>query len=211
VRVLVMALLLMIGTSVWVADPAKAAERQAEDHDQVVARAVVPSMEQPQGEVQVLRRGALLVVRTLLASRVLKRVVAAIDGREQTNWPESRDGFRGSIRYREELFRATETAWQQFKQRPDRSDPRQYLAIDFVLGRDKASIALALPQLTGDYGQLTLVDQQTLKSWRSPPVYVRQNILEIVKDSFHLDAQAAAALLAPVWPGPEGPEAKPAT
>ena len=39
---------------------------------------------------------------------------------------------------------------------------------EFILGRDKAVIALFLPHLEGKYGQMIVTDQLTLEAWRSP-------------------------------------------
>ncbi len=169
-------------------------------NDQVVHRVVVPSTEQPQGEVQLIRRNNLLIARTLLASRILKRVGAAIDAKERRNWPESRDGHAASVRYRDELFRAVEQAWERFRQRTDPSETCQFLSIEFILAGDSAAIALSLPSLEGDYGRLTLLKQENIQVWKASRNYVRDNILEIVQDSFHLDETAASALLAPLWP-----------
>ena len=169
-------------------------------NDQVVQRVVVPSVEQPQGEVQLIRRNGLLVARTLLASRVLKRVGAAIDAKERRNWPESRDGYAASVRYRDELFRAVEESWARFRHRTDPTETRQFLSIEFILGVDRALIALSLPRLSGDYGSMSLSGQENLQAWKTSQLYVRNNILEIVRDSFHLDESSAAQLLAPLWP-----------
>jgi len=176
-------------------------------NDQVVQRIVVPSIEQPQGEVQLIRRNGLLVARTLLASRVLKRVGATIDAKERRNWPESREGHAASIRYRDELFRAVEQSWESFRQRTNPTETRQFLAIEFILGRDSAAIALSLPSLEGDYGGLSLSSQKNIRTWKSSQAYVRNNILEIVQDSFHLDELEASQLLGPFWPvgGNAGP------
>lgn len=165
-------------------------------HDQLVQRVVVPSIEQPQGEVQLLRRGELLVARTLLASRVLKRVVSVIDKKEVRHWPETDANHVASARYRDELFNATEQAWEKFQQRSERDERRQFLSIEFIITANKGWIALSLPRPTGDYGQLKLLEQQTIKVWRSTPDYVRGNIVHIIKDNFQLDETAAAALLA---------------
>ncbi len=159
--------------------------------DRILERVIVPSAEQPQGEVQLLQRRDLLVVQTLLSSRILKRVVAAIDGKEQRNWPETRVGHLASMRYRDELFRATEESWQAFRQRSDRNQDQQTLAIEFILGPDKSMIALSLPKLAGSYGQLQLIDKQPIKSWRVNGDYVRKNMIEIIADSFQLDERAA--------------------
>lgn len=163
--------------------------------DQILARAVVPEPDAPQGEVQIVRRGNAQVVRTLLASRVLRRVVAVIDAKERRNWPESRDGALASTRYREELFRAAEVSWESFRKRPEPSEVRQFLAIEFQLDGKKGTITLALPVLDGDYGAMRVAGQQILNSWRAPVGYVQGNMLEIVKDSFRLDEAAAASLL----------------
>jgi hypothetical protein len=169
-------------------------------NDQVVQRVVVPSIEQPQGEVQLIRRNNLLVVRTLLASRVLKRVGASIDAKERRNWPESRDGYVASIRYRDELFRAIEQSWERFRKRTDPTETRQFLAIEFILADDSAAISLSVPSLAGDYGSMSLSAQDVVQTWKTSQHYVHNNILEIVRDSFRLDEQAASQLLASLWP-----------
>jgi hypothetical protein len=177
--------------AVWPVASQETVSRYAEQldwaQDQVVQRVVVPSLEQPQGEVQLIRRRGLLVVQTLLASRVLKRVVAAIDAKERSRWPEASEGHVASRRYRDELFRATEKAWEAFRQRSDSKETRQTLAIEFILGQEESLIALSLPQIVGEYGNLSLVDKHPVKIWRASRAYVRENILEIIKDSFQLD------------------------
>jgi hypothetical protein len=173
--------------------------------DQIVKRAIVPSADQPQGEVQLIRRHDLLVVQTLLSSRILKRVVAAIDAKERRRWPEAREGHVASSRYREELFRATEKAWEAFRQRGNRDETRQALVIEFILGPEKSLIALSLPQIAGEYGNLRLTDKRPLKVWRVSGGYVRENALEIIKDSFHLGDAEAGELLESLWALPDKP------
>ena len=171
------------------------AEQLGWTQDQIVRRVVVPSRDQPQGEVRLIRRHNLLVVQTLLSSRILKRVVAAIDAKERRHWPEAHEGHVASSRYREELFRATEKAWEFFRQRGNRDETRQTLAIEFILGNEKSLIALSLPQIAGEYGTLRLIDKLPVKVWRVSGDYVRENALEIIKDSFHLDDADAKELL----------------
>ncbi len=171
------------------------AEQLGWTQDQIMRRVIVPSRDQPQGEVQLIRRNDLLVVQTLLSSRILKRVVAAIDAKERRSWPEAREGHVDSSRYREELFRATEKAWEIFRQRGNRDETRQALAIEFILGPEKSLIALSLPKIAGEYGNLRLTDKRPVKVWRVSGGYVRMNALEIIKDSFHLDDAKAAELL----------------
>lgn len=183
----------------FVSGAREAGSRYAEQldwtQDQIVKRVVVPSRDEPQGEVRLIRRHDLLVVQTLLSSRILKRVVAAIDAKERRSWPEAREGHVASIRYREELFRATEKAWEVFRQRGNRDETRQALAIEFILGNEKSLIALSLPQIAGEYGALRLTDKRPVKVWRVSGDYVRENALEIIKDSFHLDDAEARELL----------------
>jgi hypothetical protein len=176
------------------------AEMLDEQGDQVLHRAVVPSREKPQGEVQLIRRGKLLVVQTLLASPVLKRVAAVIDDKEQHNWPESREGYLDSRRYREELFRATEQAWNLFRQRQELAEARQFLAIEFIVGPGLDIIALSAPTITGSYGNMRLTTKRPLQVWRSTDQYVRGNIIEIIQDSFGLDRPATEAMVQPLWP-----------
>ncbi|MGK2904742.1 MAG: hypothetical protein ACSLFH_00115 [Desulfuromonadales bacterium] len=205
-------MLIWIGICCLAAGPVLAQEaesRSAESldwtQDLILQRVVVPSTEQPQGEVQLIQRGDLLVVQTLLSSRVLKRVAAAIDAKESRNWPEARAGHIDSLRYREELFRATEKAWEAFRQRSDHEQDRQTLAIEFIIGPKQSLIALSLPQLAEDGIYLRLVDKQPLKVWRGSEVYVQANIVEIVKDSFHLDDTATEKLLKSLWPSHKKP------
>jgi hypothetical protein len=191
----------MMVSAIAAPDPGtRYAEMLDEHSDQILKRVVVPSMEQPQGEVQLIRRGDLLVVQTLLASPVLKRVAGVIDDKEQRNWPEARDGYLDSRRYRDELFRATEQAWEIFRQRQDRSESRQFLAIEFIVGPNRDIIALSAPTITGDYGNMRLTAKRPLKVWRSSDQFVRGNIIEIIQDSFDLDRPAAEALLKKLWP-----------
>ena len=168
--------------------------------EEILARAVVPSTDKPQGEVQLVRRGEELVVRTVLASPILKRVVAAIDKKEQRRWPEGQAGHVDSRRYREEVFTATSAIWERFKERSDKSDKRQYLAIEFILGPRQNDIALSEPQLTGDYGQLRVENKSSLAEWRASRDYVAENMKEIIRDSFGKDADAVEKLLNANWP-----------
>jgi hypothetical protein len=182
----------------------KAGERYAkmldERGDVILQRAVVPSAGKPQGEVQLIRRGKFLVVQTLLASSVLKRVISVIDDKEQRNWPETRDGYLASRQYRDELFRASEQAWEIFRQRKNIAETRQFLAIEFIVGPDRDIIALSAPTIDGDYGNMRLTAKQLLKVWPSQDQFVRGNIIEIIQDSFGLDRAAAEALAQPLWP-----------
>jgi len=190
----VLVLLLLAVSTAWGAEPRFAAQLDP-SHDRVIERVVVPTREQPQGEVQVVRRGELVVVQTLLASRLLKRVAATIDAKEQKSWPPGSDGYAGSLRYRDELYQAVARSWQDYRQREDRSETRQRLVIEFILGPRHSLVALSLPVYTGEPGNLQVVDKQVVSVWSAPRDYVRLNSAAIVADNFNLDTQAAAKLL----------------
>jgi len=163
--------------------------------ERVIRRTVVPSAEDPHGEVQVLRRGDQVVVRTLLDSPILKRVVAAIDGKEEKRWPPDSDGFVESQRYRDALFAATDLVWKKFRERENREEKNQTLGIDFIKAPDKMTVVLFHPRLAGDFGSLRVLDSEMLASWRSRGPYVPENMIAIVHDSFGLDADEARQLL----------------
>ena len=171
------------------------AERLDPSRDELVRRAVVPSPEQPHGEVQVVRRDGLVVVQTVLASPVLRRVAAAIASKEARRWPQGSDGYAGSQRYQAELHQAAGAAWQLFRERPDRDEKRQFLTIEFILGPRQALIALSLPRISGEPGTLQVSAKNVLAVWSGPRAYVRANSAAIVADSFGLDEQQAAAWL----------------
>jgi hypothetical protein len=77
--------------------------------DVVVERAFVPSEKRPQGEVRLVRRGEHAVVQTVLYTRVLKRVLSTISGKERRNWPEGSAGHRDMEKY--------VTALEKYRQR----------------------------------------------------------------------------------------------
>ena len=194
-------LLLIILISTWAAAGWIAPLGAADPAEQVVRRVVVPAEDQPQAEVQIVRRGPELLVRTVIFSPTLRRVVAAIDDKEAKRWPEESAGFVESQRYREQLYAATETVRQRFAERPDPAQRRQALIIEFSRSKTEQRISLLLPQLEGEFGSLRIRAAELLQSWRSRGEYVNENMLEIIHDSFHLDRSAAGALLAAIAGG----------
>ncbi|PLY00897.1 MAG: hypothetical protein C0624_11210 [Desulfuromonas sp.] len=193
-------LALLLASPAW-GEPRFAAQLDPQQ-DLVVRRTIVPSPAQPHGEVQVVRRGELVVIQILLTSRVLKRVVAAIHTKEEKRWPQGSDGHAGSLRYRDELYKAVEHSWQAFRQRDDTTDKSQLLAIEFIVGERLNLIALSLPQLDGGLGRLRVRGKQVLAVWSAPRSYVQANSAAIAADNFSLDEQQAAAWLAEVQQEP---------
>ncbi len=168
---------------------------QATEPETVLKRVVVPNAENPQGEVQLLSYNHTVIVRTLLFSPILKRVVAVIDDKERKRWPDDKDGFVASQRYRDALFTATEQVWKSFRERSNRAEKRQAMIIDFILSKAKGEILLQQPTVTGDFGNLQIIEATDLAHWSSRGQYVQENMVEILHDNFVLDRKSARELL----------------
>ena len=167
--------------------------------DRIVHRAWVPSAEQPQGEVRLIARGDALVMQTVLSSKVLRRVAAAIIEKEVRAWPEERDGFVDSQRYRETLNKAVEAVQQDSRAQP-RPDRRQQLLIEFVAAGRSACFAFFLPELTDGADGLEVAGRRLLFVEAASPLYVRGNLLEIAMDSFQLDRAEAEQMISALAP-----------
>ena len=162
--------------------------------DRIVQRAWVPSAEQPQGEVRLIARGGALVMQTALSSKVLRRVTAAIIEKEERTWPEERDGFVDSQRYRETLSKAVEAVQQESRAHP-RPDRRQQLLIEFVAAGRSTLYAIYLPELNEGAEGLEIAARKLLFIKAASPLYVRGNLVEIAMDSFHLERAEAEQLI----------------
>lgn len=186
--------MLLIGSVAGAAMTRYAAQLDA-SQDRLLKRSLVPSVEKPQGEVQLLQRGELIVVQTLLASRTLRQVAKAIAAKEERSWPADSAGHIGSLRYREELYQAVEKVREAFRKRENPAEKRQYLAIEFISGPRHSLIALSVPVLAGEFGTFRLVAKQVLKVWRAPRKYVMLNSRAILADSFGIDDAEVEDLL----------------
>ncbi|HXV22569.1 MAG TPA: hypothetical protein VD811_16415 [Desulfuromonadales bacterium] len=167
--------------------------------DRIVRRAWVPSAEQPQGEVRLIARGGALVMQTALSSKVLRRVAAAISEKEERSWPEERDGFVDSQRYRETLSRAVEAVQRDSRAHP-RPDRRQQLLIEFVTAGRSALYAIYQAELNEGAEGLEIAGRRLLFIEGASPLYVRGNLVEIAMDSFHLERAEAEQLIAALAP-----------
>ena len=167
----------------------------AAESQTILKRVVVPNTEDPQAEVQLLTYNHTVIVRTLLFSPILKRVVAVIDHKERKRWPDDKDGFVASQRYRDALFTATEQVWKSFRERSNRAEKRQAMIIDFILSKAKGEIVLQQPTVTGNFGNLQIIEATELAHWSSRGQYVQENMVEILHDNFVLDRKSARELL----------------
>ncbi len=157
----------------------------------ILQRVVVPSADDPHGEVQLLVRSHEVVVRTVLYSPILKRVVVVIDDKERKRWTEESKGFVESQRYRDALFEATGQVWQNFRERTNRDEKRQALAIEFISSGGKSRVALFQPTLAGAIGALQIVEGTDLAHWTSNGIYVQENMVEILHENFDLERDDA--------------------
>jgi hypothetical protein len=163
----------------------------------VIRHAPVPVDPPYQGEVRLLRRDSATVVQTLLYSKVMNRVVAAIQKKELKGWPQGKEGSEDSRRYIEELLQAYETIRERAKERQKAGDKDRYLqlAIEFVLEGERGYVAFYVPTLTQEDDRLVLHKKELLKKLPLSRHYLRRNMQLILEDNFQLEPDEAAELL----------------
>ena len=168
-----------------------------EDAEVVIRHTPVPEDPPYQGEVRVLRRGSAQVVQTLLYSKVMIRVIGAIQRKESNSWPLEREGAQDSRRYSDELMQAYALVKERFKERQKAGEKERHiqLLIEFVHDGEKDYVALYAPSITQDDERLVLNKKELLKKLPLSRGYIQKNMQLIVQDSFRLDAGKAAALL----------------
>ena len=163
----------------------------------VLRHAPVPVDPPYQGEVRLLRRDSATVVQTLLNSKVMNRVVSAIQKKEQKAWPQGKEGAEESRHYIEELVQAYETVRDRAKEKEKGGERSRYLqlAIEFVLDGQRGYVALYAPTLTQEDDRLVLHKKELLKKQPLARHYVRKNMQLILEDNFQLEPAEAAQLL----------------
>ena len=166
----------------------------------LIRRAPVPVDPPYQGEVRLLRRNSTLVVQTILNSKVMHRVVGAIQRNELRDWPQNREGSMDSRRYTEELALAFQTVQDRAKERQKTGERDRYLQlmIEFVLEEQRGYVALYLPTLTQQNDRLVLQKKELLKKLPVSRNYLRKNMQSIVEENFQLEADKADELLRPI-------------
>jgi hypothetical protein len=165
--------------------------------DVLIQRAPVPAAPPYQGEVRLIRRDSSLVIQTILNSRVMRHVVAAIQKKEFHRWPEDREDWLDSRRYSEELYHAYEISLAEAQKR--QSDSRYLqLMIELVLEERRSYFAIYAPTLTQDGDRFSVQAKRLLKKRKTSRNYTYRNILEIAQDSFDLEPHEALDLLRPI-------------
>jgi len=166
--------------------------------DRVVTRTVVPDATRRQGEVRLVTRGDATVVQTLLATKVLRRVVAEIRKKEEGNWPAGSAGHDDMVRYVDAL----EAAARELEAAAGDEDRRYHLLIEFVAGADRGGIVIG--EFEGDDadGALRPTSAHPIATLPVGRDYLLRNMRLILADSFHLDEAQVDRL------GPLGPAAR---
>lgn len=172
--------------------------------DEIVRAAFVPSEDQPQGEVRLIRRGHAAVMQTVLYSRYLKRVVAEIRKKELASWPPSREGHDDARRYIEAVLAARELVQRRFGERADRGDRRQNMLIEFILSGTASRVTISEPELEEANGRMRVVARHPIATLELSRTYVRGDFYEIARDALKLGRREARDILEPLLP-PESP------
>jgi len=163
--------------------------------DRVVVRRVVPDEIRRQGEVRLVTRGEATVVQTLLATKVLRRVVAEIRKKEERNWPAGRTGHDDMVRYVEALAATA----SELEAAEGDEDHRYRLLIELVAGADRGGIVIG--EFQGDEvdGALRPTSARIITTVPADRHYLLRNMRLILADAFHLD-EAEVDRLGPLGP-----------
>jgi hypothetical protein len=165
--------------------------------DRVVKRTDVPDATRKVGEVRLVQRGDAIVVQTLLATKVMSRVLAEIRKKETGNWPADRPGHEDMERYLAAIDEKAE-ALRGARDAGD-GDRRVRLAIELVATKDAEGLVLAT--FAGDErsGFLAPTDRRVLETVALGRSYVVRNMRLILSDAFHVP-EADVDQLAPLGP-----------
>lgn len=174
--------------------------------DRVVARTVVPNEGPKVGEVRLVTRGDATVVQTLLATKVLARVVAEIRKKEERNWPPDAEGYRDMRRYLDAL----EAAAAGLRKQRDATgaggdaDRRLRLLIEFVASRSASGVVFAEFDAAEIDGAIQPTSRRPIETLVLGRSYVFPNMRLILADAFGVPEPEIGRL------GPLGPLAAPA-
>ena len=157
----------------------------AADGDRVIATTVVPDDVRKVGEVRLVARGEATVVQTLLATKVLNRVVGEIRTKEEGNWPPGSAERESMERYLSALFR-TADALAARRESGAAGERRLRLLIEFVASPDAAGVIVG--EFTGDEvdGHITPTARRPMETIALPRAYVLRNMRLILADAFHV-------------------------
>jgi len=193
-RALLLGTVLLFAPSSAAATPMPAELEALYDNsaDTVVSRTYVPTAERKVGEVRTLRRGAAIVVQTLLYSKILKRVVAEIRLKEDANWPPEHPLRGEAQRFLDALDAARLDARRALPK--ESSDRRQRVWLEFVRTPEQVVVFIgtfAAKRETGDVEIAARTVTATLPLSRS---YIERNMRLIVADAHGIAETDVAAI-----------------
>jgi len=166
--------------------------------DQVAAQTAVPDAVRKVGEVRLVRRGEATVVQTLLATKVLPRVVGEIRKKEAANWPPDKPGREDMERYVAALERVA-AALASARDAGGDGDRRLRLMIEFVATADVAGLVLGSFDGEEVDGKLQPTARRPLETMVLKKTYGFRNMRLILADAFHVPEGEVGRL------GPLGP------
>ncbi len=158
-------------------------------NDALVKRAFVPSPAQKVGEVRIVERGDAKVVQTLLYTKILARVVGEIRNKEAINWPPDAPGHADAQRYREALVQVQTQIWDRMPRGESVQDRRQKMWIEFVLGPQRALVAIGAFEMEETGSEVKVVKREALDVFEASRDYVERNMRLIEADAFRADGE----------------------
>lgn len=169
--------------------------RWARAVDTVVHRCTVFAHDTPIGEVRLAARDRAVVVQTLLQTVLMRRVVAEIRKKEETNWPSDRRGAESSRQYVAGLERVQRSLWEQRARSTRGPNPPQRLAIEFVHAAGKAWVSLGTFEASSNPPRLDVSALRELERIDLDAGYIAENIRLILADACGLGQQEIDRLL----------------
>jgi hypothetical protein len=165
--------------------------------DRVVARTVVPDAVRKVGEVRLVARGTATVVQTLLATKVLPRVIGEIRKKEQANWPAGTPGREDMERYLAALGRVADGLLAA--RDAGGGERRIRMLIEFVATPETAGLVLGTFEGDELDGALAPSARRAIETTTLRKTYAFRNMRLILSDAFHVPERDVGRL------GPLGP------
>ncbi|GIW45259.1 MAG: hypothetical protein KatS3mg077_2541 [Candidatus Binatia bacterium] len=161
------------------------------------------------GEVRLLTRQDHTILEVLLQAVPMRRVVAEIRKKEESNWPPTRSGAPSSQRYVAALEKIQRQLWQQRARSARGPNPPQRLRITFVAAPDGSWVTLGSFEARGEPPSLEVLETTPIERLDLEPYYVHENIRLILADTCGLDLGKVENLLASTLQAPPAPSTRP--
>jgi hypothetical protein len=164
-------------------------------HDRVVQRTLLVVGQNPHGELVVLRRGEVTVVRTTLVSALLGRGLQSIRRKEQARWPEGAAGHDDSAAFLAALDAGEDAARDAWLHRKNPEDDRRKMMMELVLGARESFFAVYAidAHRVGDAFEVTSATPVVVKD--ASRAYIEGAMRTQVGNGFKLTDEQARELL----------------